>query len=197
MGLYTKLNVVNRALGLQGLAPVNDIDAPHPAVPAALERLDLAVKDIQSRRWWFNTEYPTLVPQVENNRVAVPNNAVSVDALDKRLDVTTRGRYLYDNQRSSFEFSGPIKVRLHRLVDFDDLPPTAQRYAMTQTLVMYAADMDGDPQRIRLLFQEDEQAFATLTAEDTRNAKANLLHRPGVALGLQRIAAQSPFPYRR
>jgi hypothetical protein len=197
MALYSKLDVVNRALGLQGLAPVNDIDSPHPAVPAALERLSLALKAMQARRWWFNTEYPTLAPQADNQRIAIPNNTVSIDAVDPRVRVTQRGRWLYDTIRSSYEFPAPVPVRLHRFVEFDDLPPTAAHYAMTQALVTYAADMDGDAQRVRLLLGEDEKAWNALTAEDTRNANVNLLRRAQVATGLQRVAGQSPFQYRR
>lgn len=197
MGLYTKLNVVNRGLNLMGQLPVNDLETLHPAIPAILAALDNANKQVQSRTWWFNTETLTLVPQVGTKRISIPNDTVAVDATDPRLSVAQRGRYLYDTANGTFEFSSPVEVKLHRLVDFDDLPPTAAAYVITQALRETQSGLDGDGQRYRDLLDEDARMFAALTAEDTRFTQANLLRRPGVQLGLGRINQNTPFPYRR
>lgn len=197
MALYSKLDVVNRAIGLLGQLPVNDLTTPHPGVPVALHHLEMSNKTVQSKKWWFNLEKTTLIPQVGNLRILVPNDVAAVDAVEKKLNVGQRGRYLYNMDTGTYEFTAPVDVVLHRVVPFDELPPSAANYVMTQTLLRVQASIDGDGPRYRDLATEDAKAEATLHAENTRAAQTNLLDRHGVQVGMYRINQQSPFQYRR
>lgn len=196
MSLYTELDIVNRGLGLLGQLPVNEISTPHPMVPAILLHLGTSNKDVQAREWWFNTEKVTLSPQTDK-RILVPNDTVSIDAVDTRVRVTQRGRYLFNPITSSYEFDGPIDVQIHRLVPFAELPATAQRYVGTQALMRVQASIDGDGPRYRDLATENQEAWFAITSEDTRNRGANLLRRSRAQGALYRINQNSPFPYRR
>jgi len=196
MALYTKLDVVNRGLSLLGQSPVNDIETPHPAVPSILNMLDMYNKQVQSRKWWFNYETTTLIPQ-PSGEIMVPNDVASVDACDKRLVVSQRDRRLYNHNTGTFVFYAPVQVYLHRVLPFEDLPPAAAVYVMTQALLRLQGGLDGDGVRYRDIAAEDEAALKALTAESTRNTQANLLHRPGVQQALARITQSSPFLYRR
>ena len=62
MALAT-LDVVNDMLGLLGERRVNDLNEPHPMIPDALAKLNTASAYVQADLWWFNVEYPTLIPQ--------------------------------------------------------------------------------------------------------------------------------------
>lgn len=197
MALYSKLEVVNRAIGLLGQLPVNDLNTPHPAVPGALQLLELSNKTVQSKKWWFNLEKTTLIPQADNNRILVPNDVAAIDAVAKRLNVAQRGRYLYNMDTGTYEFTSPVPVVLHRVVPFDELPPVAANYVLTQTLLRVQASIDGDGPRYRDLVAEDNDARASLHAENTRASQTNLLDRHGVQTGLYRVNQQSPFQYRR
>lgn len=197
MALYTRLDVVNRALGLLGQLPVNEINTPHPAVPGILLRLDEATRDVQTDKWWFNTETTTLQPQAESGFIAVPNDTASIDALDKNAPVTHRGSRLYNLSTGTFVFAAPVEVRLHRVVPFEDLPAAAARYIRAMALLGFQAAIDGDGPRYRDLAEEGKQAYAALTSENTRNQHVNLLDRHAARTAMNRIVQNSPYPNRR
>ncbi len=196
MALYSKLDVVNRGLSLLGQLPVNDLQTPHPAVPSILNHLTMANKQVQADKLWFNYERTTLIPQPDGT-IVVPSDIASIDAVDTRNDISQRGRYLYNHATGTRTFDGPIEVFLHRVVPFEELPPTAAVYVMTQALLRLQAGLDGDGPRYSDLQSEDVQALRRMTAENTRNVRANLLHRRGVRRALHRINQYSPFQYRR
>lgn len=197
MALYTKLDVVNRGLSLLGQLPVNEVDTPHPAVPSILAHLELANKSVQSAKWWFNYETSTLYPQPDTNRIVVPDDIASIDACDKFTPVSLRGRNLYNHTTGTYEFDAPVPVYLHRVVPFEELPPTAARLVMIQALISLQAGLDGDGTRYNDLANEYRSALNAATAENTRNSQTNLLHRRGVQLGLYRINQDTAYQFRR
>ena len=197
MSVFTELDVVNQGLSLLGQLPVNDVLTPHPAVPSILSHLAIANKQVQARKWWFNYETTTLIPQSSDSRIQIPNDVAAVDACDRRVPVSQRGRYLYNNRDGTYTFTSPVQVKLHRIVPFSELPPSAAAYVMTQTMLRMQAGLDGDGVRYRDISASDNAALMTLSAEDIRFTQANLLDRTGVQSGLSRINQLSPYPYRR
>lgn len=197
MSVFTELDVVNQGLSLLGQLPVNDVLTPHPAVPSILSHLAIANKQVQSRKWWFNYETTVLTPQASDRRIQIPNDVAAVDARDRRLTVSQRGRYLYNNTTGTYTFTAPLQVKLHRIVPFTELPPSAAAYVMTQTMLRMQAGLDGDGVRYRDISASDTAALLTLSSEDIRFTQANLLDRAGVRSGLGRVNQLSPYPYRR
>lgn len=196
MALYSKLDVVNKGLSLLGQLPVNDLLTQHPGVPAVLAALDTANRKAQTKRYWFNYERATLVPTVDK-RILVPNDVASIDAVDKRLRVAQRGRYLFNTAVGNYDFEAPVDVLLHRVLPFEDLPAVAQAYVSALALSEMQSGLDGDGVRFRQLADEKAEAFADLTAENTRNSQTNLLHRRGVQVALHRVNQDSSDPFRR
>lgn len=184
----TTLSIVNEMLGLLGELPINDLDAFHPVVPRALATLNTANAVIQAKPWWFNTEYPTLVPQVGTNEIMLPADTLSVDSLTASPNVAQRGRRLYNATDSTYEFTAPVKCIISRLIPFDDLPISIRSYVGAEALLIFQNTIDGDQVKTNLLVARRQSASNDAKAENTRRRKSNMFNRPGIAYTLAQIA---------
>ncbi len=183
----TTLDVVNAMLGLLGERRVNDLMEPHPMIPNALAKLETATAWVQADMWWFNVEYPTLSPQAVTGHLLVPNDTAACDSLTQYPRLAVRGNRLYNLDDITDVFSDPIRVRLHRVVPFDDCPLLARAYMAARAKLDFQKDHDGDSMKAQILAQEVKDSYARMHAEHIRNAKANLLGRPSVAVKLMNI----------
>jgi hypothetical protein len=190
---YDTLDVVNDMLALLGELPVNDLETEHPAVPGAVRVLDNTNTLLQAERWWFNTEYTTLTPQVGNKRIIVPGDTAAADTLTRVPAVAVRGTYLYNTDTGSYEFDRPVSVRLHRVVPFEQLPLSARAYVAVSAQLKFQTTIDADALKTRELKEERQRAYLLMNAEHIRAARANMLARPGVAYILNNMQGQSPF----
>ena len=183
----TTLDVVNDMLGLLGERRVNALNEPHPMIPDALAKLETATTWVQGDMWWFNVEYPTLSPQAVTGHLLVPNDTAACDSLTQYPRLAVRGNRLYNLDDITDVFSDPIRVRLHRVVPFDDCPLLARAYMAARAKLDFQKDHDGDSMKAQILAQEIKESYARMHAEHIRNAKANILHRPSVLAQLQAI----------
>lgn len=190
---YTDFEVVNECLALVGELPVNSLDTPHPLIPSAVAAITNQNTLVQSERWWFNVEYPTLTPQAGNKRIVLPGDTASVDTLTRTPETAARGGYLYNLTAGTYEFDAPVKVRLHRIVAFNDLPLSARRYIAVEAQLQFSRTLDADSQKVRDLKEERQRAYALMNAEHTRNSRVNMLNRPGVQYVLNQMQGLSPF----
>ena len=173
------LTVVNDMLGLLGELPINDLDANHPVIPRAIAHITYENSVVQAEKWWFNCETVTLTPQV-SGLILLPNDALSADSNTRYPNLAVRGTRLYNLDEATDKFTEAIKVRLHRLIPFDDAPITMRAYVAARAKLAFQASIDGDELKTRLLASEQTAAFARVNAEHTRNVKANMFNRPGV-----------------
>ena len=188
----TTLAVVNDMLGLLGERRVNAIDEPHPMIPNALAKLETATAWVQADMWWFNVEYPTLTPQAGTGELLVPNDTAACDSLTQYPRLAVRGNRLYNLDDVTDVFTAPLRVRLHRVVPFDDCPLLARAYIAARAKLDFQKDYDGDSMKAQILAQEIKDSYARMHAEHIRNAKANILHRPSVLAKLQSIVGGRP-----
>ena len=188
----TTLDVVNDMLGLLGERRVNAINEPHPMIPNAIAKLETATAWVQADMWWFNVEYPTLTPQAGTGELLVPNDTAACDSLTQYPRLAVRGNRLYNLDDVTDVFTTPIRVRLHRIVPFDDCPLLARAYIAARAKLDFQKDYDGDSMKAQILAQEIKDSYARMHAEHIRNAKANILHRPSVLAKLQSIVGGRP-----
>ncbi len=181
------LAVVNNMLGLLGERRVDNLNEPHPLIPDALAKLESATTYVQADMWWFNVEYPTLSPQVGSGYLLVPNDTASCDSLTQYPRLAVRGNRLYNLDDVTDVFLAPIRVRLHRIVPYDDAPVMARMHIAARAKLEFQIAYDGDTTKAQLLAREIQETYAKLHAEHTRNAKANLLYRPSMVQKLGAI----------
>lgn len=188
----TTLDVVNDMLGLLGERRVSAVDEPHPMIPNALSKLGTATAWVQADMWWFNVEYPTLTPQVPSGEILVPNDTASCDSLTQYPRLAVRGNRLYNLDDVTDVFTAALRVRLHRVIPFDDCPLLARAYIAARAKLDFQKDYDGDSMKAQILAQEVKDSYARLHSEHIRNAKANLLYKPSVLQKLQAIVGGRP-----
>lgn len=188
----TTLDVVNDMLGLLGERRVNAIGEPHPMIPNAIAKLETATAGVQADMWWFNVEYPTLTPQAGTGELLVPNDTAACDSLTQYPRLAVRGNRLYNLDDVTDVFTDPIRVRLHRIVPFDDCPLLARAYIAARAKLDFQKDYDGDSMKAQILSQEIKESYARMHSEHIRNAKANILHRPSMAVKLMNIVGGRP-----
>ena len=188
----TTLDVVNDMLGLLGERRVNSLAEPHPLIPDALAKLDTATTIVQADLWWFNVEYPTLTPQSGSGVILVPNDTAACDSLTQYPRLAVRGNRLYNLDDVTDVFTDPIRVRLHRVVPYDDCPIVARAYIAAKAKLDFQKDYDGDTTKAQILAQEIKESYIRLHAEHIRSAKANMLYRPSLLSKLQAITGGRP-----
>ena len=192
---YSTLEVVNSMLGLLGELPVNSINDPHTLIPAALAAITNQNALVQVDFWWFNVEYPTLIPQEGSGLVLVPPDASSVDSLTQDPRLAVRGNRLYNLDDITDVFTQPLRVRLHRVLPFSDAPAVARAHIGAKAKLEFQMAYDGDSTKAQFLQQEIKETYIRLHSEHIRNAKANMLMRPSVQHTLNRITGSRPYVY--
>lgn len=192
---YSTLEVVNSMLGLLGELPVNSITDPHTLIPAALAAITNQNAIVQVDFWWFNVEYPTLIPQAGSGLILVPEDAASVDSLTQYPRLAVRGNRLYNLDDITDVFTQPLRVRLHRVLPFSDAPAIARAHIAAKAKLEFQMAYDGDGTKAQFIQQEIKETYIRLHSEHIRNAKANMLMRPSVQHTLNRITGSRPYVY--
>lgn len=192
---YSTLEVVNSMLGLLGELPVNSITDPHTLIPAALAAITNQNALVQADFWWFNVEYPTLIPQAGSGLILVPDDAASVDSLTQYPRLAVRGNRLYNLDDITDVFTQPLRVRLHRVLPFSDAPAIARAHIAAKAKLEFQMAYDGDGTKAQIIQQEIKETYIRLHSEHIRNAKANMLWRPSVQHTLNRITGSRPYVY--
>ena len=192
---YSTLEVVNSMLGLLGELPVNSITDPHTLIPAALAAIANQNALVQVDFWWFNVEYPTLIPQAGSGLILVPEDAASVDSLTQYPRLAVRGNRLYNLDDITDVFTQPLRVRLHRVLPFSDAPAIARAHIAAKAKLEFQMAYDGDGTKAQFIQQEIKETYIRLHSEHIRNAKANMLMRPSVQHTLNRITGSRPYVY--
>ena len=192
---YSTLEVVNSMLGLLGELPVNSITDPHTLIPAALAAITNQNALVQVDFWWFNVEYPTLIPQAGSGLILLPEDAASVDSLTQYPRLAVRGNRLYNLDAITDVFTQPMRVRLHRVLPFSDAPASARAHIAAKAKLEFQMAYDGDSTKAQIIQQEIKETYIRLHSEHIRNAKANMLMRPSVQHTINRITGSRPYVY--
>ena len=191
MALST-LDGVNDMLGLLGERRVNSLDEPHPLIQDALSKLDTATAATQTVLWWFNVEYPVLHPQAGSGQLLVPNDTAACDSLTQYPRLAVRGRRLYNLDDVTDVFTSPLRVRLHRVIPFEDCPMVVRAHIIAKAKLDFQKDFDGDSMKAQVLAREIQETYANMHAEHIRNAKANILWRPSMLAKMTGIVGGRP-----
>ena len=124
MPILSKLEAVNIILKAIEEDKVSSLEAGLPDAEHALETLEEVSRDIQAIGWHCNTENEVLLTRDGDNKIALPNSTLNVDADgdSSDLDVVQRGEFLYDRENKTFTFDSDVYVALTYLLDYEDLP---------------------------------------------------------------------------
>ena len=174
----TELSAVNSILGAIGQAPITTLKtstgnnslssqiSENPEIAFIFNLLRDANIDTQTEGWHFNTEYHVKFSPDSNGNILIPNDVLSMDAHDnytrRTKDLVRRQGKLYDKINHTYIFTSDIDLDLVRLYEFEDIPVAFRRYIVYRASRVAATQLVANPQLVRLLGIQEQQARAAL-----------------------------------
>ena len=174
MPITTELDAINILLAAIGTSPVNNVDTVNTDAVMAKNYIHNALKEIQTEKWYFNTEDNyQLIPDI-NNEIHLADNIINIDSIGRfgeNTNLIPRGKKLYDRLNHTYKIQNPITANIILCLEFDELPETAIQYVIAKAARKYQEELLGDPS-LRTWTKEDEAtARGRLIDEDLRIRK--------------------------
>jgi hypothetical protein len=188
-----KLTAINQMLSAIGQTPVTFIIAnQHPDVLSALAVLNRIDRKIQSKGYWFNTDYNlTLAYNALTKEVIIPATTLSIDPTDSTSGLVQRGTRLYDSINNTFEVGASVAVTLIQKLEFEHLPEVAADYITSTCCYEFVRDKIGDRVKMDELAKDKETARKALNSEDIKYSGTSLRTHPYVAGMLSNVMPNS------
>jgi hypothetical protein len=183
--LTTQLEAVNSMLAHIGEAPVSTIsDAVALPVSAstALSTLNEVSKEVQSEDWHFNSIPKLTLSPAGDKRIGVPQDAITLDAIDKNIDVTMRGNYLFDRKNNTNLFDGDVVVKVSVFLPWEELYEQARRYIVLRASRIFQARLVGSKELEALIARDEYQARARLEDADSSHSDRTMFDNYDVAI---------------
>ena len=178
MPATTLLEAINTLLAAIGSSPVTSTDTPQNAdAIIAKNNINRALRDIQTEKWYFNSEsdYP-LTPDV-NGTIHIPNNIINIDftgRLGEGNRFVIRGKKLYDRLNHTFKIDEQLEADVVLCLEYDEIPESAAQYVIARAARRYQEEMLGDPSLRTWTKQDEDTARGNLLDEDLRMRKVSL-----------------------
>lgn len=174
MPITTELDAINILLAAIGTSPVNNLNTANTDAVMAKNYINNALKEIQTEKWYFNTEENyQLTPDI-NSEIHLADNIINIDSIGRfgeNTNLIPRGKKLYDRLNHTYKISQPITANIILCLEFDELPETAIQYIIAKAARKYQEELLGDPS-LRTWTKEDEAtARGRLIDEDLRIRK--------------------------
>ena len=174
MPITTELDAINILLAAIGTSPVNNLNTANTDAVMAKNYINNALKEIQTEKWYFNTEENyQLTPDI-NSEIHLADNIINIDSIGRfgeNTNLIPRGKKLYDRLNHTYKIPQPITANIILCLEFDELPETAIQYIIAKAARKYQEELLGDPS-LRTWTKEDEAtARGRLIDEDLRIRK--------------------------
>jgi hypothetical protein len=185
MGALTKLAAVNRILRAADEHPVSSLSSPSGDSLMAEQLLEEATLEIQVEGDNINIESVKVLPDGDGF-INLSDNTLHVegDGRDARRHLTQRGSSptrLYDKDNSTFVFEAgkEVHLRVHMMIDFEDLPTATQLFAADTAARRYQMQVQSDAQVDRSLEQREAISRMKSRANNIRANSANSFNKWG------------------
>lgn len=182
IGKMTELEALNTMLATIGSSGITSIDNPQNAdALMAKSALNLASREVQSERWYFNVEHNFPLTPNSEGEITLPNNIVNVDFLGRfgeRQDITIREGKLYDRTRHTYKFDKTLYANIQYMLDFNDLPETAKIYVTIKACRIFQDQVQCDTNSHTWTREDEELAKGRLLGEELRVTKPSFGLRP-------------------
>mgnify|MGYP003633833542 FL=1 len=167
-----RLDLINSMLATTGTAKLSAADETHPSYIIADAVLSEVIEEFSSRELWFNTAIRTLTPNT-SNYIVVPNNALSCDPIDARLDYAVRGLYLFDLGNYTFEIPEAVKCVIVTEMLLEDMPPIAIQFVRAHARLQYYVDQEGSGPKMQAYQQKTFQKDSELITINMKHTDSN------------------------
>ena len=189
---YTELEAINFLLSHVGAAPVPSLATPLPDITSAQLRLKEASIWVQKQGWWFNRIIrQEFVPNEVGNEIDLPTNVLKVIGQWPQF-VIEREDKAYNPHTDSFEWDICLTLDLILLLEFEQLPPSAQDailYRAARNMIIHELE---DVNKAQLLKEDAQEAYVLLKKEDIEVRQRNVFTTPAFQKLMHKIR-----PYKR
>lgn len=191
----TRLSIINSMLRANGVDAVTSDDSTHPDVESCIPTLDDADIEMQSRGWWFNTDWQLSILPSVTGEIILPANVLKADPCDRTLPYVRRGLKLYDPLNHTFAIGTTVSVDLVTRLEISDLPDTAGVYLRALAVHKFYVADDGDTQKAAEYLRDRNTAFAELRREHLAALDLNIRRSPSVQRVMQGFRPASRVGY--
>lgn len=178
----TELEALNTMLATIGSSGITSIDSPQNAdALMARSALNLASREVQSERWYFNIEHNFPLTPNNEGEITLPANVINVDFMGRfgeRRDIAVRNGKLYDRTRHTYKFDKTLLANIQYMLDFDELPEAAKIYITIKACRIFQDQVQGDGNSHTWTREDEELAKGRLLSEDLRVTKPSFGLRP-------------------
>jgi hypothetical protein len=174
----TELDAVNEMLATIGEAPVNQLDNLGLTDAAtARNRLYDAMRRVQKRGWYFNTDFALALKPDSNGNVWLPANTLKLSLVgpSKGRGLTQRGNQVYDAINHTFTFTAPVVANLVSLLAWEQLPESARQFIFLTAATRFQAGFLGSDILDKFTSRDLAQAWSDLLSEELEISQPNML----------------------
>ena len=179
-----KLDAINQMLSGIGQTPVSTIeDNQHPDVLSALAVLNRIDKKVQSKGWWFNTDYAlTLSYNPITLEVVLPSNTLGIEPSGTDLTYVQRGNRLYNYTETTFEIGTNVDVDIKVQITFEDVPESAAAYIAATAVYEFVRDKVGDNVKMQELKNDILATKIEVNKDNINYSNINVYNNPNVQI---------------
>jgi len=180
----TKLDAINEALSLVGIAEVADLSDPQRQdALKAQTTFDEVLHQVGTVNQFYNRyEEVELVPD-SSNQIVIADDVFDVELYDSTDKVIPKrnadgNMRLYNKTKQTFEFTGNTKVYITYHLEFEDLPEVVKRYVIMVTARKLYLKLFGPSPHLQVLQAEEKMAYDTMQRWELDSTDANMLAHP-------------------
>jgi hypothetical protein len=174
----TKLDMINDCLLSIGEMPypdgtlLSDIQTGEDG-DIARRMIEETMVEVQSKGWFFNTDYNYKFLRDISNFITVPPNALRVDFHDGRY--VLRGKRVYDRREFSYSIDKEsLQGDIIWLVDYEDLPPNAFIYISMRAARKFQQKVIGSMELAQYTQLDEQDALINMQREHMQYQDYNL-----------------------
>ena len=168
--LYTKshLDMINQCLLAIGEAPfpsgtlVSSLQLGTDGETAS-RLVKTTMVEVQTRGWYFNTDYNFDVFVDQNNFITLPPNTLRVDFGTTGNQYIMRNGKVYDMLNQTYAISvSPLELDAVWLVDYENLPPEAYEYIALRAARKFQQKVIGSTETAKFTMLDESDALNNL-----------------------------------
>ena len=172
----TELEAVNECLENIGQSPVSTISGDLGVdTQIALSFVRKISRELQSKGWYWNTDYNYPLTPNGDGDILAPSNTLSIDTDGQfaNRDLVQRGTHIYDRENRTFTFANETPTfSITWGFSFEELPETARRYIALKSARLFQDRVEG--QASQQDTNDELSAYADLHADNLRVEDHNM-----------------------
>jgi len=164
------LEAINLILPKLGEHRVTRVDIKHPTIAIIVPEITNTIKALLIKGWWFNEFKYTGIPDSEGF-ITLGSDVVTFTPLKTEPFCTLRNGRLYNPENLDYTWDRSVTGIVKQLMEFDELPESAQQFVLYSACVDAFATDIGASQELSLWSGHATAAYSDMLAEHIRQRK--------------------------